>query len=214
MSSPAPPPYTLDDRPLPEGWIREYDAKFNHFYYVNTRTQPPFVTWEHPLDHFRDDEKSNSSEKPYHQRAHSPSPSPPSPTMVAAYPSSSSTPTTYPTSNPAASNVVVASSSGGRNQGQGSGGIMGQIKNFMSDGLGDGDSSSSTPASYPVNAYAPAPNGYAPNVYIITDNGGGYGSGRGGGGRGGRGGRGRGGPLTMVAKAISTLRENVVKFRV
>lgn len=37
-------------RPLPEGWIRQYDPKENHQFFVNTKTNPPQSYWEHPLD--------------------------------------------------------------------------------------------------------------------------------------------------------------------
>ncbi|KAG6811793.1 hypothetical protein H0H92_005809 [Tricholoma furcatifolium] len=41
MSGPRNP----DNRPLPQGWISEYDNK----YYVNTLVEPPVRTWTHPL---------------------------------------------------------------------------------------------------------------------------------------------------------------------
>lgn len=37
-------------RPLPEGWVRSYDPKENHQFFVNTKEDPPRSYWEHPLD--------------------------------------------------------------------------------------------------------------------------------------------------------------------
>ncbi|KIW99237.1 uncharacterized protein Z519_00900 [Cladophialophora bantiana CBS 173.52] len=37
-------------RPLPEGWVRQYDPKENHQFFVNTNVDPPKSYWEHPLD--------------------------------------------------------------------------------------------------------------------------------------------------------------------
>lgn len=37
-------------RPLPEGWVRSYDPKENHQFFVNTKEDPPKSYWEHPLD--------------------------------------------------------------------------------------------------------------------------------------------------------------------
>lgn len=37
-------------RPLPEGWLRQYDATENHQFFVNTKENPPKSYWEHPLD--------------------------------------------------------------------------------------------------------------------------------------------------------------------
>jgi hypothetical protein len=37
-------------RPLPEGWVRQYDPKENHQFFVNTKENPPGSYWEHPLD--------------------------------------------------------------------------------------------------------------------------------------------------------------------
>jgi len=37
-------------RPLPVGWVRQYDAKENHQFFVNTKADPPKSYWEHPLD--------------------------------------------------------------------------------------------------------------------------------------------------------------------
>lgn len=37
-------------RPLPEGWVRQFDANENHSFYVHTTVDPPKSYWEHPLD--------------------------------------------------------------------------------------------------------------------------------------------------------------------
>jgi len=39
-----------ENRPLPAGWIRQYDAKNNHQFFVDTRTSPPRSIWHHPYD--------------------------------------------------------------------------------------------------------------------------------------------------------------------
>jgi len=39
-----------DARPLPPGWIAQYDSNYNTWFYVNTRTTPPTSSWSHPLD--------------------------------------------------------------------------------------------------------------------------------------------------------------------
>ncbi|RMZ79689.1 hypothetical protein DV738_g3236, partial [Chaetothyriales sp. CBS 135597] len=37
-------------RPLPEGWIRLFDPKENHQFFVDTRANPPRSIWQHPHD--------------------------------------------------------------------------------------------------------------------------------------------------------------------
>ncbi|OBZ71854.1 hypothetical protein A0H81_08115 [Grifola frondosa] len=52
-----PPPYgpsggrpsNPDKRPLPPGWIEQYDSSYNAWFYVNTMEQPPRSSWVHPL---------------------------------------------------------------------------------------------------------------------------------------------------------------------
>ncbi|EJD55063.1 hypothetical protein AURDEDRAFT_178889 [Auricularia subglabra TFB-10046 SS5] len=39
-----------DKRPLPEGWIRQFDSNNNAWFYVDTRANPPRSIWVHPLD--------------------------------------------------------------------------------------------------------------------------------------------------------------------
>ncbi|KAF8525182.1 hypothetical protein BU17DRAFT_84102 [Hysterangium stoloniferum] len=58
-----PPPHEGDSRPLPDGWMRQFDSNSNAWFYVDTRASPPRSIWLHPLDdakfleehpHFRD----------------------------------------------------------------------------------------------------------------------------------------------------------------
>ncbi|KAF7301170.1 WW domain-containing protein [Mycena indigotica] len=54
MSQPPPygggPPRTNPDaRPLPSGWITQFDPNYNAWFYVNTLASPPITTWTHPL---------------------------------------------------------------------------------------------------------------------------------------------------------------------
>lgn len=37
-------------RPLPEGWVRSYDPKTNHQFFVDTTKEPPRSIWHHPYD--------------------------------------------------------------------------------------------------------------------------------------------------------------------
>jgi hypothetical protein len=39
-----------EGRPLPPGWIRQYDAKESHQFFVDTNTTPPRSIWHHPYD--------------------------------------------------------------------------------------------------------------------------------------------------------------------
>ncbi|GJN92391.1 hypothetical protein Rhopal_005421-T1 [Rhodotorula paludigena] len=41
----------LDEaRPLPDGWRREFDPNSQHYFYVDTKANPPRSIWSHPLD--------------------------------------------------------------------------------------------------------------------------------------------------------------------
>ena len=37
-------------RPLPSGWVRQYDSKEGHQFFVDTRANPPRSIWHHPYD--------------------------------------------------------------------------------------------------------------------------------------------------------------------
>lgn len=39
-----------ETRPLPAGWIRQFDSKTGHQYFVDTRADPPRSIWHHPYD--------------------------------------------------------------------------------------------------------------------------------------------------------------------
>ncbi|KAF8887736.1 hypothetical protein BD779DRAFT_1672560 [Infundibulicybe gibba] len=39
-----------DFRPLPDGWIQDYNPAYNTWYYVDLRCNPPTSTYQHPLD--------------------------------------------------------------------------------------------------------------------------------------------------------------------
>ncbi|KAL8941722.1 MAG: hypothetical protein Q9211_001698 [Gyalolechia sp. 1 TL-2023] len=49
-----PPEYrrSMEDegRPLPQGWIRQYDAENHHQFFVDTTREPPRSIWHHPYD--------------------------------------------------------------------------------------------------------------------------------------------------------------------
>ena len=49
-------------RPLPTGWIRQWDTTEHHQFYVDTKANPPRSIWVHPLDD-EDTWKSLSSEE-------------------------------------------------------------------------------------------------------------------------------------------------------
>ncbi|KAL8809693.1 MAG: hypothetical protein Q9223_003282 [Gallowayella weberi] len=56
-----PPEYrrSMEDegRPLPAGWLRQYDPQNQHQFFVDTRQEPPRSIWHHPYD---DDEYMSS----------------------------------------------------------------------------------------------------------------------------------------------------------
>ena len=39
-----------EGRALPEGWIRQYDPKEDHQFFVDTKANPPRAIWHHPYD--------------------------------------------------------------------------------------------------------------------------------------------------------------------
>lgn len=39
-----------ETRPVPEGWVRQFDAGENHQFFVDTRSNPPRSIWHHPYD--------------------------------------------------------------------------------------------------------------------------------------------------------------------
>jgi hypothetical protein len=39
-----------ESRPLPKGWVRQFDAKTQHQFFVDTSSEPPRSIWHHPYD--------------------------------------------------------------------------------------------------------------------------------------------------------------------
>jgi hypothetical protein len=39
-----------EQRPLPQGWVRQYDDNSNHQFFVDTSKEPPRSIWHHPYD--------------------------------------------------------------------------------------------------------------------------------------------------------------------
>jgi hypothetical protein len=39
-----------ESRPLPKGWVRQFDAKTQHQFFVDTSSEPPKSIWHHPYD--------------------------------------------------------------------------------------------------------------------------------------------------------------------
>ncbi|PWN35828.1 uncharacterized protein FA14DRAFT_47635 [Meira miltonrushii] len=60
-----------DDRPLPEGWVKQWDSNYNRHFYVDTRANPPRSIWVHPSD-------EGKSSQPPQQQFTAPSGPPPS----------------------------------------------------------------------------------------------------------------------------------------
>ncbi|KAL8720937.1 MAG: hypothetical protein Q9225_002264 [Loekoesia sp. 1 TL-2023] len=67
-----PPEYrrSMEDegRPLPRGWVRQYDPDNHHQFFVDTTRDPPRSIWHHPYD---DDEYMNSLDPKERQRIRS-----------------------------------------------------------------------------------------------------------------------------------------------
>ena len=39
-----------EGRPLPQGWVRQYDSQNHHQFFVDTNIEPPRSIWHHPYD--------------------------------------------------------------------------------------------------------------------------------------------------------------------
>ncbi|EPT03166.1 hypothetical protein FOMPIDRAFT_1035543 [Fomitopsis schrenkii] len=75
--SPNPPPRENPDRrPLPPGWIAQWDSNYNAWFYVNTQDNPPRSSWVHPL---------GPPGSPTPQSSYAPPPGPPPPNSRGAY---------------------------------------------------------------------------------------------------------------------------------
>lgn len=64
-----PPEYrrSMEDegRPLPQGWVRQYDPEYHHQFFVDTTRDPPRSIWHHPYD---DDEYMSTLDPKERQR--------------------------------------------------------------------------------------------------------------------------------------------------
>ncbi|KEP54647.1 Got1 domain protein [Rhizoctonia solani 123E] len=40
-----------DNRPLPPGFVTQFDPSYNTWFYINTQANPPRSQWLHPVDH-------------------------------------------------------------------------------------------------------------------------------------------------------------------
>ncbi|KAI0253038.1 hypothetical protein BJV78DRAFT_235555 [Lactifluus subvellereus] len=70
----APPPYSTprptenpDRRPLPHGWITQYDRNYQAWYYVDTNKSPTQSQWNHPFDPHMSSPPTNSNPNPGYQ---------------------------------------------------------------------------------------------------------------------------------------------------
>lgn len=76
-------------RPLPRGWVRQYDSNENHQFFVDTTADPPRSYWEHPLDNeqvlksLSSEERERLQDEESRMRQTQP---PPSPTTRHEYP--------------------------------------------------------------------------------------------------------------------------------
>lgn len=57
-----------EGRPLPDGWVRQYDAAHSHQFFVDTRANPPRSIWHHPYD---DEEFLSTLSSEEHERIQS-----------------------------------------------------------------------------------------------------------------------------------------------
>ncbi|KAF8575505.1 hypothetical protein K439DRAFT_1641343 [Ramaria rubella] len=75
-----PPPTDGESRPLPEGWIKQFDSNSNAWFYVDTSASPPRSIWVHPYDDpqylERHPRSSGYDSPPSYQRSPSPPPIP------------------------------------------------------------------------------------------------------------------------------------------
>jgi len=101
-----------EERPLPEGWIRQFDRNNAHHFYVDTRADPPRSIWHHPFD----DEQWT---REHAQRAPPPGPPPGSSEKGAKPAGENGTP-------PRSPSAAQASSSKAQNRG-----FLGKIKDEL-----------------------------------------------------------------------------------
>lgn len=48
ISGASAPPMNPDTRPLPPGWVAQFDPNYRAWYYIDTQQNPPQSTWCHP----------------------------------------------------------------------------------------------------------------------------------------------------------------------
>ncbi|KAG8905435.1 hypothetical protein FRB99_008981 [Tulasnella sp. 403] len=102
-----------EERPLPDGWVRQFDPVSQHHFYVDTKANPPRSIWDHPLEDptylksqgkslSDDDSDDDLDDLPpaYDEKSHPPPPGPPdnSAPLDNSAPSSSRAPPTSPKS--------------------------------------------------------------------------------------------------------------------
>ncbi|KAH8924382.1 hypothetical protein BT69DRAFT_1333006 [Atractiella rhizophila] len=80
---PSQPSQTLPGPPLPHGWVAEYDSNYQKWYFVDTRQNPPHITWDDPRP---------PHQPPYPPPSSSPHPYPPPSTSLHPYPQPSTSP--------------------------------------------------------------------------------------------------------------------------
>ncbi|PRQ77322.1 hypothetical protein AAT19DRAFT_8390 [Rhodotorula toruloides] len=120
-----------DSRPLPDGWIEQYDSNHQRTFWVDTKATPPRSIWTHPLDdpEYQSSQRGSSS-------GYAPPPGPPP-----SHHSSNGYPTDKPSSSPAppvGSNQSPAphqqqstSSYAGDNKKSSGGGLFGKLKSKL-----------------------------------------------------------------------------------
>ncbi|KAF2012088.1 hypothetical protein BU24DRAFT_396887 [Aaosphaeria arxii CBS 175.79] len=59
-----------ENRPLPPGWIRQFDAQEQHQFFVDTRSEPPRSIWVHPYDDPEYLSTLSPEERKRHSRLH------------------------------------------------------------------------------------------------------------------------------------------------
>lgn len=59
-----------ENRPLPEGWVRQFDPVEQHQFFVNTKANPPRSIWVHPYDDPEYLDTLSPEERKKHARRH------------------------------------------------------------------------------------------------------------------------------------------------
>ncbi|TDL28596.1 hypothetical protein BD410DRAFT_893577 [Rickenella mellea] len=78
-----------DNRPLPYGWVKQFDSNYNRPFYVDTKATPPRSIWVHPYEdeqYLRDHpEVREKIGRPSSAEGYRPPPGPPTPQRPASY---------------------------------------------------------------------------------------------------------------------------------